>query len=35
MRYVMPDPANPTSPWIVRSVSEKGYSNAHGVGVGM
>lgn len=34
MRYARPDPANPTGPWIVRSVSEAGYSNAHGVGVG-
>jgi Domain of Unknown Function (DUF1080)/FG-GAP-like repeat len=34
VRYARPDPANPTGPWIVRSVSEAGYSNAHGIGVG-
>jgi len=34
MRYARPDSANPTGPWVVRSVSEAGYSNAHGVGVG-
>jgi hypothetical protein len=34
VRYAHPDPANPTSPWLVRSVSAAGYSNAHGIGVG-
>jgi len=34
VRYARPDPANPTGPWIVRSVSAPGYSNAHGIGVG-
>jgi hypothetical protein len=34
IRYAKPDPANPTGPWITRSVSENGYSNAHGIGVG-
>ena len=34
LRYAKPDPANPTGPWIVRSVSETGYTVAHGIGVG-
>jgi hypothetical protein len=34
VRYAKPDPANPTKPWIVRSVSEKGLATAHGVGAG-
>ncbi|ODS52688.1 MAG: hypothetical protein ABS36_16745 [Acidobacteria bacterium SCN 69-37] len=34
MHYAKPDPANPTEPWIVRTVSETGYATAHGVGVG-
>ena len=34
VRFAKPDPANPTGPWIVRSVSEPGYSTAHGIGVG-
>lgn len=34
LRYAKPDPANPTGPWIVKSVSEPGYSTAHGIGVG-
>jgi hypothetical protein len=34
VRYAKPDPANPTGPWIVHNVSEKGYGTAHGVGVG-
>jgi hypothetical protein len=34
LRYARPDPANPTGPWIVRSVSEPGYTVAHGIGVG-
>ncbi len=34
VRYAKPDPAKPTGPWIVRAVSEPGYSTAHGIGVG-
>ena len=34
LRYAKPDPANPTGPWIIRSISESGYSTAHGLGVG-
>jgi len=25
VRYAKPDPANPTGPWIVKNISEKGY----------
>ncbi len=34
VRYAKPDPANPTGPWIITNVSEKGYGTAHGIGVG-
>ena len=34
VRYAKPDPANPTGPWIVHNVSEKGYGAGHGIGVG-
>ncbi|HTS27003.1 MAG TPA: FG-GAP-like repeat-containing protein [Bryobacteraceae bacterium] len=34
VRYAKPDPANPTGPWIVKSVSERGMVTAHGLGVG-
>lgn len=34
MRFAKPDPANPTSSWVVRNISEPGLSIAHGVGVG-
>ena len=34
VRYARPDPANPTGPWIVTNVSEKGYGTSHGIGVG-
>ena len=34
VRYAKPDPANPTGPWIVKNVSEKGFGTAHGIGVG-
>jgi hypothetical protein len=34
MRYAKPDPANPTAPWIVHTISEKGPWPAHGIGVG-
>src|ERR1700677_177182 len=34
VRYAKPDPANPTGPWIIHNVSEKGYGVGHGIGVG-
>ncbi len=34
VRYAKPDPANPTGPWIIHSISEKGYAIQHGVGIG-
>jgi hypothetical protein len=34
VRYAKPDPANPTGPWIVKSVSDRGMVTAHGIGVG-
>lgn len=34
VRYAKPDPANPTGPWKVTSVSEAGLVTAHGIGVG-
>jgi hypothetical protein len=34
VRYATPDPANPTGPWIVHNVSEKGYAVGHGIGAG-
>ncbi len=34
MRWAKPDPANPTAPWIIHNVSERGYVTAHGVGAG-
>jgi hypothetical protein len=34
MRYAKPDPANPTVPWVVHTISEKGPWPAHGIGVG-
>jgi Domain of Unknown Function (DUF1080)/FG-GAP-like repeat len=34
MRYAKPDPANPTAPWVVHTISEKGPWQAHGIGVG-
>ena len=34
LAYAKPDPANPTAPWIVRTISDKGGVNAHGMGVG-
>jgi len=34
VRYAKPDPAKPTEPWIVRTVSERGLATAHGIGVG-
>jgi hypothetical protein len=32
--YAKPDPANPTAPWIVRTISAPGIAGAHGMGVG-
>ena len=34
VRYAEPDPVNPTSPWTIHNVSERGYGSAHGIGVG-
>jgi hypothetical protein len=34
LRYAKPDPVDPTKPWIGHPISEKGYSMAHGIGVG-
>ncbi len=34
IRYAKPDPANPTIPWQVHTVSEKGPWSVHGIGVG-
>lgn len=34
VRYAKPDPSNPTGPWLIRTVSEKGPPSAHGIGVG-
>ena len=34
VRYAKPDPANPTGPWIVHTISERGFGTAHGIGVG-
>jgi hypothetical protein len=34
IRYAKPDPANPTAPWIVHNISERGPWPAHGLGVG-
>jgi Domain of Unknown Function (DUF1080)/FG-GAP-like repeat len=34
VRYAEPDPANPTGPWVIHNVSERGYGSAHGIGVG-
>jgi len=34
VRYAKPDPANPTGPWTVHTISEAGFGTAHGIGVG-
>lgn len=34
VRYAKPDPARPTGPWIVHTISERGFGTAHGIGVG-
>lgn len=34
IRYAKPCPANPTGPWMIRTISEKGPISAHGIGAG-
>ncbi len=35
LRYAKPDPANPTGPWVVHTISEQGpWGAGHGLGVG-
>jgi len=34
VRYLKPDPSDPTKPWTIHNVSEKGYGASHGIGVG-
>ncbi len=34
LAYAKPDPASPTSPWIVHPVSEPGLGHGHGMGAG-
>ena len=34
VRYAEPDPANPTGPWTIHNVSERGYGAGHGIGAG-
>lgn len=34
LAYARPDPANPTAPWIVHAISEKGLALGHGLGAG-
>jgi len=34
LRYAKPDPANPTGPWTVHTISERGVATQHGIGVG-
>jgi len=35
LRYAKPDPANPTGPWVVHTISEPGpWGGGHGLGVG-
>ncbi len=34
LRYAKPDPARPTEPWIVHTISEPGMVTGHGIGVG-
>ena len=34
VRYAKPDPAHPTRPWVVHTISERGPWSAHGIGVG-
>jgi hypothetical protein len=32
--YAKPDPANPTAPWVIHTVSGPGYGALHGIGTG-
>jgi hypothetical protein len=34
VRFAKPDPKDPTGPWKIHTISEKGYGVAHGIGVG-
>jgi len=34
MAYAKPDPANPTAPWTVHTISEPGLAGPHGMGIG-
>ena len=34
LHYANPDPANPTGPWLVHTISERGTVTAHGLGIG-
>lgn len=34
VRYAEPNPANPTGPWIIHNVSQRGYATSHGLGAG-
>ncbi len=34
LAYARPDPANPTAPWAVHTISEKGLAHGHGLGAG-
>jgi hypothetical protein len=34
VRFARPDPANPTAPWSIRVVSERGLATPHGIGAG-
>ncbi len=34
VRYAEPDPADPTAPWIIHNVSQRGYATSHGLGAG-
>jgi hypothetical protein len=34
VHYAKPDPAKPTGPWIIHTISERGFAAAHGIGVG-
>jgi hypothetical protein len=34
VRWAEPDPANPTKPWVIHTISAAGLATAHGVGTG-
>jgi hypothetical protein len=34
LAYARPDPANPTAPWAVHTISERGLAHGHGLGAG-